>query len=176
MKNTRTKVGFLFTMLFVFMASSLIGQTNKAVEDKTVWGKNIIYTPAPPPKTPSTTTNLGEQPKDMLKQITYLDNEVLPGSYYTECSWIYKAYPDKVWVTVHTHDFDEVFGMYGSDPNNPNELNGEIELWIGDEKHTITKSCLIFVPKGVKHCPLTIKRVDKPILFFTTGPSGNYTF
>ena len=106
--------------------------------------------------------------------MTYRDDEVIEGAYYTECSWLLKAYPDIVWVKEHEHDFDEVFGFYGSDANNPENLNGEIELWIGGERHLLTKSCLIFVPKGVTHCPLILRRIDKPIFMFTSGPSGMY--
>jgi hypothetical protein len=156
------------------IVTSLLGQTTVRNDNKTQWGRNIIYTPQPPALSLPATSNLGEQPKDMLTQITYLDSEVLPGAYYAESSWLYRAYPDKVWVKSHTHDSDEVFGLYGSDPENPNELNGEIELWIGGEKYLITKSCLIFVPKGVKHCPLILRRIDKPVFFFTTMPSPKY--
>lgn len=158
--------------------SPSVKETSAALplEDNSVWGKNIVYTTQPVPETPPETTNLGESPEGMVRQITYLDDQVLPGAFYAEVSWLMKAYPDKVWVTEHVHDWDEIFGLYGSDPDNPNELNGEIELWIDGEQHLITRSCLIFVPKGVKHCPLKINRIDKPILFFTTGPSGTYRF
>ncbi len=168
----------LLVVILATTTTALKGQSGDVTvtQDKSVWGKNIIYTPQPPPAVPRETTNLGEQPKDMVKQITYLDAEVLPGAYYTETSWLRTAYPDKVWVTEHAHDWDEVFGLYGSDPDNPYELNGEIELWIDGEQHLITKSCLIFIPKGVKHCPLILRRIDKPIFFFTTGPSKDYSF
>ncbi len=179
MKLCTLSFRLLIAVIVFGMTTMLKGQTGEPAvkaQDKTKWGKNIIYTTQPPPAVPRETTNLGEQPKDMVKQITYLDGEVLPGAYYTETSWLRKAYPDKVWVTEHVHDWDEVFGLYGSDPDNPNELNGEIELWIDGEQHLITKSCLVFIPKGVKHCPLILRRIDKPIFFFTTGPSQAYTF
>jgi len=162
--------------LVAAIAGQLMAQTQEKKEDKTVWGRNIVYNPQPPPPVPPAENNEGRQRKDMLKQITYLDGEIVPGAYYAECSWLYKAYPDLVWVEEHTHDFDEVFGLYGSDPENPEELNGEIELWIGGEKHLITRSCLIFIPKGVKHCPLILRRIDRPVFFFTTGPSRKYEF
>jgi hypothetical protein len=174
MKIRKIASRLLFAVLSVAIATSLSGQTSASNDDKTIWGKNIIYTPQPPDLSLPATSNLGEQPKDMLIQITYLDSEVLPGAYYAESSWLYKAYPDKVWVKSHTHDSDEVFGLYGSNPANPGELNGEIELWIGGEKHLITKSCLIFIPKGVIHCPLILRRIDKPVFFFTTMPSPKY--
>ena len=33
------------------------------------------------------------------------------------------------------------------------------------EKHIITKTTFVYVPKGLIHCPLNFKRVDKPIVF-----------
>ncbi len=174
--KTKLFTTLLITLFLGVTATSLKGQEAAKSQDKTVWGKNIVYTPEPPPLTPPDKTNLGEQPKDMRTQITYLDNQVVPGAFYVETAWLYKGYPDKVWITEHVHDYDEVFGLYGSDPDNPYELNGEVELWIDGEQHLITKSCLIFLPKGVKHCPLIIRQVDKPIFFFTTMPSAEYTF
>jgi hypothetical protein len=173
MKDNKKTIGVWLTAIFVLSMVALIGLANTSANaDNTKYGKYIVTEPAPPADTPA--SNLDEQPKDMLTQMTYLDNEVVKGAYYTECSWLMKAYPDRVWVKEHKHDFDEVFGFYGSDANNPKDLGGEVELWIGGERHLITKSCLVFVPKGLKHCPLTIKKVDKPIFMFTSGPSSEY--
>jgi hypothetical protein len=56
----------------------------------------------------------------------------------------------------------------------PHDLCGEIELWLGDEKHILTKSCMVFIPKGLKHCPLVFRRVDRPIFHFSAGPARAY--
>ena len=74
----------------------------------------------------------------------------------------------------HTHDFDEVIGFVGTNRNYPRELGGEIEFLIGGERHTITKTCLIHVPKGVEHCPVTFKRIDTPIVMFEAAADPNY--
>jgi hypothetical protein len=34
-----------------------------------------------------------------------------------------------------------------------------------EEKHIITQPTFVFVPKGLHHCPLNFKVVNKPILF-----------
>ena len=75
---------------------------------------------------------------------------------------------------AHNHDFDEIIGMVGSRKDNPCELGGEVEFWMEDEKYILTKSCLIFIPGGVKHCPLVFKRVDSPIFLFETANSPVY--
>jgi len=74
-----------------------------------------------------------------------------------------------------THDFDEILGFCGTNFDDPTDLCGEIELWLGDEPQILTKSCIVFIPRGLVHCPLRIKRVDRPIFHFGTGTSGMYT-
>lgn len=74
----------------------------------------------------------------------------------------------------HTHDFDEVIGFVGTDREHPRELGGEIELLMGGEVLTLTKTCLIFVPKGVEHCPVTIKSVSTPVVMFEAANDPDY--
>jgi hypothetical protein len=74
----------------------------------------------------------------------------------------------------HSHDFDEVIGFGGTNRNYPRDLGGEIEFSIGGEIHTITKTCLIFVPKGVIHCPVVFKRIDTPIFMFEAANNPAY--
>ena len=74
----------------------------------------------------------------------------------------------------HAHDYDETLGFFGTDFADPYDLGGEIEFWIEDEKFLLTRSCLIFIPKGTYHCPLVIHRVDRPIFHFSGGPGGAY--
>ena len=106
-------------------------------------------------------------------RILWLDDKVVEGAFHMNCSWFLKPA-----VTVenvpHTHDSDEIIGFFGSNPDEPHDLGGEIEIWLEDEKHVLTKSCLIFVPRGLKHCPLIIKQVDRPIFHFTTVTGGQY--
>jgi uncharacterized RmlC-like cupin family protein len=75
---------------------------------------------------------------------------------------------------THQHDYDEVIGFFGSNPENPHDLYAEAEVRLGDEVHTVTKSCLIFVPKGVPHGPIDFKKMERPIFHFTCGTSKKY--
>lgn len=121
--------------------------------------------PPPPPNLPFSV------PK--MTRILYLDSEILEGAFYMECVWFEEG-TGLGGPPPHTHDFDEILGFIGSDPKNPRDLNGEVELWIDDEPYILRNSCFVFIPKGVKHCPLTFKRIDKPIFHFSTGPSTKY--
>ncbi len=106
-------------------------------------------------------------------RILWIDENVVEGSFQLNCSWYLKPNEDHLGGS-HVHDHDEIIGFFGSDPQNSHNLGGEIEFWMEDEQHIITKSCLIFVPAGIKHCPLILKRVDSPIFHFTTVKNGRY--
>jgi hypothetical protein len=41
-------------------------------------------------------------------------------------------------------------------------------MWLENEKHIITKSAMLFIPAGMVHCPLILRRVGRPIFHFTT--------
>lgn len=92
-------------------------------------------------------------------RVSFLEENVT-GEYHAGCSWYLKVPAEQ--LATHKHDYSKLLGFYGSDPENPFDLGGEIEFVLEDEKYTITQSCLIYVPKGINHS-MTIKRVDRPI-------------
>jgi len=106
-------------------------------------------------------------------RILWLEDEIVKGAFSVICSWYWKA-TEKEGSPSHTHDFDEVIGFIGSDPQNPQDLGGEVEFWLEDEKYMLTKSCLIFAPKGLRHCPLRVTRVERPFLFLAFSVTGKY--
>jgi quercetin dioxygenase-like cupin family protein len=105
-----------------------------------------------------------------------LDHRVFERGFYTTCELVTKkvgAEPTPE-GPAHSHDFDEILMFLGTNPENPHELGGKVELWLEDEQYFLTESCLIFVPKGMKHCPLRYHRVDRPLYFITAGNSTVY--
>jgi hypothetical protein len=92
----------------------------------------------------------------------------LEGAPYMDFAWLWKGSSKEYVESEHVHDFDEFIGFLGTrGPQDSDSLGGEIELWLGGEKYMLTRSCLVFVPKGLKHCPIRFTRIDTPILFFT---------
>ena len=106
-------------------------------------------------------------------RILWLDENVVEGAFHMNTAWYLKAATTLEDVS-HVHDTDEIIGFFGNDPDNPHDLGGEIKIWLEDEKQVITKSAMVFVPAGMKHCPLILKRVDRPIFHFTTVPGKQY--
>lgn len=76
----------------------------------------------------------------------------------------------------HSHDFDMYLHFLSYDPDHMDELAAEIEIGLGEERemYTITSPTSVFIPKGLIHCPLVFKRVDKPIIMFHTTIASKY--
>jgi len=106
-------------------------------------------------------------------RILWMDEKVVEGAFHMNTAWYLKA-TTTLESTPHVHDTDEIIGFFGSDPQHPYDLGGEIEIWLEDEKHIIDKTAMLFVPAGMKHCPLIIRRIDRPIFHFTTVTGGRY--
>jgi len=119
------------------------------------------------------------------KRIHWVDGENMPGAFQMNTSWWFRPNREQVLSTPnhqvgkpHTHNYPEILGFYGSDPKNPYELGGEIELEINGETHILTKSSMVFLPPNMPHCPLLINRVDseeRPIFHFSVVMNNLYT-
>jgi quercetin dioxygenase-like cupin family protein len=135
---------------------------------ETKYGKLIVGEPKPESEKPGEI----KDGQDVRTPLAYLDGNVINGAFYVETQWFLKstAYSPP----PHTHDFDEVLAFYGSNPENPRNLYGEVELWLDDERHVLTRSCLVYIPRGLKHCPMNILRADRPIFHFSAGPAVKY--
>ncbi|GAI16848.1 unnamed protein product, partial [marine sediment metagenome] len=118
---------------------------------------------------PSLWGGLSGAPFDMIGDFLRGTQGIMPGLRPPPGVDIEKLSPQ-----AHSHDYDEILGFFGSDMEDIRDLGGEVELWLEDEKHIINKSCLVFIPKGMKHCPLYFKRIDKPIFHFSVGPGKMY--
>ncbi len=148
---------------------------------ETKYGKYIVSTLMPPPDEAPWAPPISVAGKGKGGRLFFLDANTAPGAFYTECVWVLPrpagtgpAPGRTVGTEAHTHDYDEVIAFIGTDLNDPYDMGAEVELWLEDEKHIITRSSLVFIPAGMKHCPLTFLRVDKPVFHFTTGPAKKY--
>ena len=128
-------------------------------------------------------TELPPGKRRRMNHVTWMDSEVIPGALYSECVWFFPqdmvTEPDKPLnkgggPQAHTHPFSEIITFFGTNYDDPNDLGGEVELWLEDEQHIMTKSFLCYVPTGMKHCPLRIRRIDRTMFHFTIGPGKEY--
>ena len=111
---------------------------------------------------------------DEIVPILHLDGSVVEGAFYVESSWTLPAFAKESHGETHQHDYDEVLAFMGSNPENAHDLNAIAEVHIGDEVHTVTKSCLVFVPRGVPHGPIDFKNMERPVFHFSCGITSKY--
>ena len=102
------------------------------------------------------------------------------GSKFTQC--MVRVDHDFVMEpAAHTHDFDMWVWHVPLDPDNFEDLGGEVEMVYGSgteddpiEKYTVTKTSCFFVPAGTVHGPYTFRNIKKPMLFIHAMQQGEY--
>jgi mannose-6-phosphate isomerase-like protein (cupin superfamily) len=103
------------------------------------------------------------------------DTPVKGSNQFLEVVWIWDEgaaaiNPDR---PPHSHEFDEVFVFLGSSRQDPDDLGGDVEFWLGEgkdtEKYHFNTSTCIFVPRGLVHLPMMFKNVKRPFLLVTMG-------
>ena len=124
-------------------------------------------------KEPDMSVEFREMYRKFAKRILWIDDEVVPGAFQMNTSWYCKV-PDKDPVfPEHRHDSAEIIGFFGSDPENPNELHGEIQIDLDGEPYRITSSSLIFLPPQLPHA-IHLLRVNRPVFHFSVVTEGIY--
>jgi len=115
------------------------------------------------------------------KRVHWIDGSVVPGAFQMNTSWYFAPNREAILADAtspmgreHRHASAEILGFYGSDPDDPEDLGGEIELYINGEKHLLTKSSLVFLPPMLPHCPLYVNRADRPIFHFSVVMDAAY--
>jgi len=104
----------------------------------------------------------------------YLDKDILKeANQWLDITWIWELPNPRELPGAHSHPFDEIVLVIGSNPGNLRDLGGEVEWWMGSgkeaEKFTLTSTTLMYVPRGLTHGPLKFIKVDKPILNIAIG-------
>ncbi len=91
----------------------------------------------------------------------------LPGA-GINIGWQLFVRPMRLERTFHKHDVDEYLIFLGASlPDLIGSFDGEIELFLGEEleKHVVNKATILYIPRGLQHCPLEIKVLRKPMMF-----------
>lgn len=121
-----------------------------------------------------------------MEHMVWLDHNVIPGAFYAEAVWFWPALTQKPQVIhpeqmkdspgipPHVHPFPEFLSYYGTDIEHPDELYADVEFWMEDEKYVFNKSFIVYIPANVKHCPIRMHNMTKPIFHFTMGTGRDY--
>ena len=98
------------------------------------------------------------------------------GGIHHRLKWAFVSQPTVMVDSPHKHDFDEFLCFIGGDPAS-NEFGAEVEVSLGEEgeKQIINAPTIVCVPKGLVHCPINFKKVNKTVLFCHIYISPEYT-
>jgi hypothetical protein len=76
----------------------------------------------------------------------------------------YITKPDNISGPSHKHPFDQWIFLIGT-PDNFVDFDADIEFELNKKVYKINYPFYAFIPKGMYHCPLVLKRVGKPLIF-----------
>ncbi len=125
-----------------------------------------------------------------MEHVLWIDDEVIPGAYYGESTWIWpSSYPNVItWDEVmkrssddmpmfpHAHEFPELLSWWGTDPDHPEDTS-TMGMIMGDEEIPLDRSWVAYIPAGMMHMPTRPaggRVTDRPVCHWTSGP-GFYT-
>jgi len=77
-------------------------------------------------------------------------------------------------IAPHVHDFPHVMCFFGSNPMDKYDFDADIEFYMEGEMQLITKPSIVTVPAGITHCPLTFRRIGKPVTWVEVMLTSNY--
>jgi hypothetical protein len=67
----------------------------------------------------------------------------------------------------HSHHNEEFLMFLSADPHDMKNLGAVVEVAYGEEweKVEFSTSALVYFPKDLQHCPIHVKKMDRPFLF-----------
>jgi hypothetical protein len=142
---------------------------------ETKYGKYFITETPPNPRHPQSRIKGNSMAWENTLFINEGLNGIIKDAPYLETNMVLRTSSgEQVANKPHSHPFGEYLIFLGTNPEDQFDLGGEVEFWVGGEKHIITRTCAVFVPGGIPHCPLYFHRVDRPFMFITTGNTSGY--
>ena len=97
----------------------------------------------------------------------FCDNDIIEGCQFFSAMLMGPSATKVAGHGPHKHKDPEVLVALGTDPDHPQELYAEYEVFMGPEmeRHVVNKPSLVFIPGDFIHCPFRIIRADRPFIF-----------
>jgi hypothetical protein len=99
--------------------------------------------------------------------MVFCDGDIIEGCHFFSAMLMRESATKIAGHGPHKHRDPEVLVALGTDPDHPQELGAEYEVFMGPEmeKHVINKPSLVFIPGDFIHCPFRVTRVTRPFIF-----------
>jgi hypothetical protein len=99
--------------------------------------------------------------------MVFCDGDIIEGCHFFSAMLMGEAATKVAGHGPHKHRDPEVLVALGTDPDHPQELGAEYEIFMGPEmeKHVVNKPSLVFIPGNFIHCPFRVTKVTRPFIF-----------
>ena len=124
----------------------------------TKYGKYVITNPLP-------ITSMAHHIKGKKKSAEgaiYLNKDLVPETrIFSNIARTFAEPDPQPFIVPHKHDVDEVIYFLSMSPDGT--LGCDVEFQLGDEgeKHTFNRTTLVYIPKGLTHCPIFYRNFQK---------------
>ena len=162
----------LLTSAGVTLAPKLAGG-----QGSSPYAKYFVWDYLMQPLTPEMEAKMKE---DRIKQQTTVEatrllnmnTKRIEGSPYLDFVWLWKGNAKGYNEKQHYHEFDEFIGFIGTKggQQDPQDLGGEMEVWLGSEKYSITRELPHLCAEGAQPLPDPVCPDRRPYSSFR-GPS-----
>ncbi|MFA5308870.1 MAG: hypothetical protein WC370_05200 [Dehalococcoidales bacterium] len=115
---------------------------------------------------------------DLIREIAHYSGKSIvahDGELDADCSIGYHCITKPMsFDFTHAHKFPEMLCFIGGNPLDITDFGAEIDFTLGGEKYHITEPAVVSIPGSVKHCPIVISKVTKPIVFMEVSLTRVY--
>jgi hypothetical protein len=113
---------------------------------------------------------------DYCRPMAYIDQTIIPDAEFgCDTRWFLPGGTSRsgqLIMEAHTLPHGTSLACIALNYEDITDLCAEAELWIGGEKHVLTKGFWAYVPPHVSQGPLTIRNVRKQVFFMMSWPLG----
>jgi hypothetical protein len=90
--------------------------------------------------------------------------------------WCYITQPVVMAKRQHVEEFDRFLVFAGGDPLNLDDFKAEIEMSLGEsgEIFKFDEPRVVYIPGGLAHYPLTIKKIERPLMMLDITSTQKY--
>jgi hypothetical protein len=99
--------------------------------------------------------------------MVFCDGDIIEGCHFFSAMLMGESAMKIAGHGPHKHRDPEVLVALGTDPDHPQELGAEYEIFMGPEmeRHVVNKPSLVYIPGNFIHCPFRVTKVSRPFIF-----------
>lgn len=102
--------------------------------------------------------------------ITAWGEKDIPGSKLA-IGFAYIDKPESLGGNTHQHEHDQWIFLIGGNSKNFLDFDADVEMFLDGTVRKVNYPCYFYIPSNMKHCPLVVKRVGKPLVFIDARTS-----